>query len=138
MKILKKAVSCMLTAGMAVSLAACGNQVENYYEPGVVNTDTSQTDFTIMGAISALSPGYEDNEVLNQMQENAGIKIKWNVMSDSLAEQVNIRIAGRQLPDAFMAVGFSNYDITTYGSDGAFIDLSPYLTEKYMPNLSKI
>ena len=128
----------MLTAGMTVSMAACGNKVENYYEPGVTNTDTSQTDFTIMGGISALSPGYEDNEVLNQMQEDAGIKINWNVMSDSLAEQVNIRIAGRQLPDAFMAVGFSNYDITTYGSDGAFIDLSPYLTEEYMPNLSKI
>lgn len=128
----------MLAAGMAVSVTACGNQVENYYEPGVVNTDTSQTDFTIMGGISALSPGYEENEVLNQMQQNAGIHINWNVMSDSLAEQVNIRIAGRQLPDAFMAVGFSNYDITTYGSDGAFIDLGPYLTEEYMPNLTKI
>lgn len=107
-------------------------------EPGVANTDVSQTEFTIMGSISALSKGYDNNEVLNQMQENAGIKIKWNVMSDSLSEQVNIRIAGRQLPDAFLAVGFNNYDITTYGSDGAFIDLTPYLTEEYMPNLTKI
>ncbi len=71
-----------------------------------------------MGAISALSKGYDDNEVLNQMQEKAGVKINWNVMSDSLSEQVNIRIAGRQLPDAFLAVGFNNYDIYTYGSDG--------------------
>jgi len=107
-------------------------------EPGVANTDTSQTEFTIMGAVSALSKGYDDNEVLKQMQEKAGIKIDWNVMSDSLSEQVNIRIAGRQLPDAFLAVGFNNYDITTYGSDGAFIDLTPYLTEEYMPNLTKI
>ena len=76
----------MVAAGMTVSMAACGNKAENYYEPGVTNTDTSQTDFTIMGGISALSPGYEDNEVLNQMQEDAGIKINWNVMSDSLAE----------------------------------------------------
>lgn len=55
-------------------------------------------------------------------------------MSDSLAEQVNIRIGGDQLPDAFMGVGFSNYDLSRYGDDGTFIDLTP----EYMPNLSKI
>ena len=38
----------------------------------------------------------------------------------------------------FMGVGFSNYDISRYGDDGTFIDLTPYLTEEYMPNLSKI
>lgn len=138
MKTWKRLTSCLLTAGLAASVTACGTQEQYIMEPGVANTDTSQTEFTIMGAISALSKGYDDNEVLNQMQENAGIKINWNVMSDSLSEQVNIRIAGRQLPDAFLAVGFNNYDITTYGSDGAFIDLTPYLTEKYMPNLTRI
>lgn len=121
-----------------ITAAGCGSQEQYNMEPGVANTDTSQTDFTVMGAISALSKGYDGNEVLNKMQEEAGIHIDWNVMSDSLSEQVNIRIAGRQLPDAFLAVGFNNYDITTYGSDGAFIDLSPYLTEEYMPNLTKI
>ena len=59
-------------------------------------------------------------------------------MSESLGEQVNIRIAGEELPDAFMGVGFSNYDISRYGDDGTFIDLTPYLTEEYMPNLSRI
>ncbi|HBI61113.1 MAG TPA: sugar ABC transporter substrate-binding protein [Lachnospiraceae bacterium] len=138
MRIWKGLVSCTLTAVLVVSVTACGKQEEYIMEPGVANTDTSQTEFTVMGAISALSKGYDDNEVLNQMQEKAGVKINWNVMSDSLSEQVNIRIAGRQLPDAFLAVGFNNYDMYTYGSDGAFIDLSPYLTEEYMPNLSKI
>lgn len=91
-----------------------------------------------MGGMSALSGGYEDNTVLNQMQENAGISIEWITMSDSLAEQVNIRIGTDDLPDAFQAVGFSNYDLSNYGKDGTFIDLTPYLTEEYMPNLSKI
>ena len=72
------------------------------------------------------------------MQENAGIEITWETMSDSLSEQVNIRIAGNQLPDAFIGVGFSNYDLATYGSDGTFIDLTPYITEEYMPNLTAI
>ena len=138
LKIWKKVIFGIWIGSTILLTTACGSKIENYYELGVINTDTSQTNFTIMGGISALSSGYENNEILNQMQENAGIEIEWNVMSDSLTEQVNIRIAGRKLPDAFMAVGFNNYDITTYGSDGAFIDLSPYLTDEYMPNLSKI
>lgn len=135
----KKTTACVLAAGLAVSMAACGSgKKEEKAEKGVANTDTSQTEFDIMGGISALSKGYENNEVLNKLQDEAGIKIKWNVMSDSLSEQVNVRIAGGELPDAFMGVGFNNYDLTNYGSDGTFIDLTPYLTEEYMPNLTKI
>lgn len=137
----KKAVSCTLIAGLTVSMTACGGKKDgsdNEAEPGVANEDVSQTDFTVMGAASALSKGYDDNEVLNKMQEEAGVKIEWNVASDSVAEQVNVRIGGGELPDAFIAVGFNNYDLTNYGEDGTFIDLTPYLTEEYMPNLSKI
>lgn len=134
----RKMVSCMLAAGMVLSMTACGGKTTSKAEPGVANTDTSQTEFDIMGGISALSKGYDKNEVLNKLQEDTGIKINWSVMSDSLSEQVNVRIAGGELPDAFMGVGFSNYDLTNYGSDGTFIDLTPYLTEEYMPNLAKI
>lgn len=134
----KKGVSCLVIAGLAMSMTACGGSSDSKTEPGVANADTTQTEFDIMGGISALSKGYEQNEVLNKLQEDAGIKINWNVMSDSLSEQVNVRIAGGELPDAFMGVGFSNYDLTNYGGDGTFIDLTPYLTEEYMPNLSKI
>lgn len=134
----KRAISCTLIASLMVSMTACSNKQENKIEHGVVNDDSSQTEFSIMGGISALSNGYENNEVLNKLQENVGITIDWNCMSDSLSEQVNIRIAGGELPDAFMGVGFSNYDLSNYGSDGTFIDLTPYLTEEYMPNLTKI
>ena len=138
-KLWKSVISCALVAAMLVSLSACGKKGgNNNVEPGTVNEDTSQTDFSIMGGISALSSGYDNNEVLNQLQDDAGISIDWNCMSDSLSEQVNVRIAGGDLPDAFMGVGFSNYDLTNYGQDGTFIDLTPYITEEYMPNLTKI
>ena len=91
-----------------------------------------------MGGMSALSKGYDSNEVLNRLQQETGIHIDWTCMSDSLREQVNISIAGGELPDAFLAVGFNNYDISRYGDDGTFMDLTPYLTEEYMPNLSRI
>lgn len=135
----KRITALALTAGMAASLCACGGKPSTpKAEPGVANTNTDQTNFEIVGGISALSGGYDSNTVLNELQSNTGIDIKWDCMSDSLSEQVNVRIAGGQLPDAFMGVGFNNYDLTTYGEDGTFIDLTPYLTEEYMPNLTKI
>ena len=97
-----------------------------------------QTEYTIIGGQSAMSPGYQDNEVLNAMQEETGISINWNTMSDSLSEQVNIHIAGGDLPDAFMGVGFSNYELATYGEDGTFIDLTDYINADVMPNLTAI
>jgi len=131
-------ISCGLAAGLVVSLTGCFKTNVVKPEPGVVNEDVSQTEFSIMGGMSALSKGYENNEVLNQMQKEAGIGIQWKCMSDSLKEQVNIRIAGGDMPDAFLGVGFTNYELTNYGDDGTFIDLTPYLTEEYMPNLTKI
>ena len=65
----KKLVACVLTAGLVLSLMACGKNEYGNHEKGVANPDTSQTQFAIMGAQSALSPGYVDNVVLNQLQE---------------------------------------------------------------------
>ena len=137
-KTLKWFTGFALAAFLTLSVTACGGKDYGNHEKGVASTDRSQTKFSIMGAQSALSPGYTDNVVLNQLQQDTGISVDWTTMSESLAEQVNIRIAGDELPDAFMGVGFSNYDISRYGDDGTFIDLTPYLTEEYMPNLSKI
>lgn len=133
----KRTVCAALAVTIMVSITACKNKEEDSKkETEFGNTD--QKEFYILGGMSALSGGYDSNTVLNKMAENAGITIEWETMSESLPEQVNIRIAGEQYPDAFMGVGFSNYDIYTYGSDGVFIDLTPYITEEYMPNLSKI
>ena len=127
-------LSVTLLAGCGGSSASGGGSASS----GEPKLETDQTAFTIMGAQSALSPGYADNEVLNKLMEETGIRIEWNTMSDSLAEQVNIHIAGGDLPDAFLGVGFSNFDLFTYGSDGTFIDLTPYITAEYMPNLTGI
>ena len=110
-----------LVMGLSLSVTACGGKEFGVHEKGVANPDTSQTSFAIMGGQSALSPGYTDNVVLNDLQADTGIEIDWTTMSESLAEQVNIRIAGEELPDAFLGVGFNNYDISRYGDDGTFI-----------------
>ena len=138
---MKRWIALILALAMALSLAACGGSSsggDEVKEPAEANENTDQTEFEIIGGQSALSPGYDNNEVLNNLMSDTGIKINWNTMSDSLSEQVNIHIAGGELPDAFMGCGFSNYELTNYGEDGTFIDLTPYITPEIMPNLSAI
>ena len=137
---MKKFLSFLLAAAMLLALlTACGGGNNAPASSGEPNMDTTQTEFDVLSGISALSGGYDNNPVLNLMQENAGIKINWETMSDSLGEQVGIRITGGDLPDALQAVGFSNYDLGRYGRGGTFIDLTPYVTDpEIMPNLSAI
>ena len=104
-------------------LTGCSSGLVVNVNDGTVNRNLDQTEFDIMGGISALSKGYDNHEVLDGLQESAGVKINWETMSDSLAEQVNIRITGGQYPDAFMGVGFSNYDLARYGDDGTFLEI---------------
>ena len=137
-KNVKRVCAAALTGAMLLLLPGCENGLVSNVNDGTVNQNTEQTDFYIMGGQSALSAGYNDLEVLNDLQENVGIHIDWETMSDSLSEQVNIRITGGQLPDAFQGVGFSNYDLARYGDDGTFLDLTPYLTPDIMPNLYAI
>ncbi|MBQ9210236.1 MAG: extracellular solute-binding protein [Clostridia bacterium] len=126
---MKKLVSIVLAMALLLSLVS-------------VASAEGQTEFNVLSGISALSAGYENSEVLNAMQEQAGVTIKWDTWSDSLGEVVGTRISGnaasREPIDAFQAVGFSNYDLMRYGSAGTFIDLTPYITPEIMPNLSAI
>lgn len=52
----KKFLFCALAAGAALSVTGCGGKDYGHHEKGVVNPDTSQTQFAIMGGQSALSP----------------------------------------------------------------------------------
>ncbi len=130
-KISAVALSVLLLAG---TLTGCSGKESGQPDP----SDTSQTEFEILAYQGPLSGGYENNAVLNDLQEKAGIKIKWNGMSESVGEQVNIKINGGDYPDAFMGISFSDYDLARHGSEGTFIDLTPYITPEIMPNLSKI
>ena len=129
---MKKLLCMLLAVAMVLGLAACGGG-------GVqARGDENQTEFLIVGGMSALSSGNDSNPVLVELAEKAGVEIEWDLMSDSLGEKVGVLIGGNQLPDAFIAVGFSQNDIMEYGEDGTFIDLTPYITPEIMPNLYAI
>jgi putative aldouronate transport system substrate-binding protein len=125
---MKKVVSLVLAAIMLMGLVSFAS--------------AEQTEFNVLSGISALSGGYDNNPVLNDLQAQAGIKITWDCWSDSLSEVVGTRISGNAASknpiDAFQACGFSNFDLMRYGAAGTFIDLTPYITPEIMPNLSAI
>lgn len=128
---MKKAIAILLALTFVIGMVGCGGGK-------VAAGDPDQTDFLIVGGMSVLSSGNDSNPVLVQLAEDAGVEIEWDLMSDSLGEKVGVLIGGNQLPDAFIAVGFSQNDIMEYGGDGTFIDLTPYITPEIMPNLSAI
>ncbi len=128
---MKRIFALLLCGLMALSLAACGSKTQT-------RGDENQNEFLIVGGMSALSSGNDSNPVLVELAEKAGVEIEWDLMSDSLGEKVGVLIGGNQLPDAFIAVGFSQNDINEYGGDGTFIDLTPYITPEIMPNLCGI
>ncbi len=130
-KTMKKFLILALVASMVLGLVACNNGPQK-------RGDENQTDFLVVGGMSTLSSGNDSNPVLMDLAEKAGVEIEWDLMSDSLGEKVGVLIGGNQLPDAFIAVGFSPNDICEYGEDGTFIDLTPYITQENMPNLYAI
>ena len=129
---MKKALSILLAVFFLLSVAACGSSGNSGKK------DENQTDFLIVGGMSVLSSGNDSNPVLTKLAEDAGVEIEWDLMSDSLGEKVGVLIGGNQLPDAFIAVGFSQNDINEYGADGTFIDLTEYITPEIMPKLCAI
>lgn len=70
----KRLLSGILFTGLMLSCTACGTEYAEH-EKGVVRADTEQTDFSIMGGMSALSTSYDKKPVLNELQEEAGIHI---------------------------------------------------------------
>ena len=128
----KRIFALLLCGLMALSLVACGQKTTE------TKIDETKNQFLIVGGMSVLSSGNDSNPVLVDLAEKAGVEIEWDLMSDSLGEKVGVLIGGNQLPDAFIAVGFSQNDINEYGGDGTFIDLTPYITPEIMPNLCGI
>ena len=78
---MKKFVALLLAAMMMLSLASFASAEE-------------APKFKVLSARSALSDDYQYKDVLNALQQEAGVQIEWETWSDSLGEVVGTRLSG--------------------------------------------
>ena len=98
------------------------------------------TTFKIFAGVGTMSPDNSTKPLVQEMNAAKNVEIDWECVAgdDMIAERKNLLFAANDLPDAFMGASLSNYEIISYGADGAIIPLEDYITPEIMPNLCKI
>jgi putative aldouronate transport system substrate-binding protein len=90
------------------------------------------------GSKAPLAPSYEEMSLLQDLEEQTNIQIKWeNVPDNVYEERKNLLLASGDLPDAFYNTGFTDSDIATYAANGTLIPLED-LIEEHAPNLMEV
>lgn len=143
MKSLFKSAGILLLAG-AFALSGCSggggskNQAEspdqdaNFNKTGLPIVNETVT-LRMVSPKAALAPEYSEMEIFKRLEEQTNVKIKWeNIPDTDYAEKKNLLLASGNLPDAFYAAGFSDYELINYGKDGTIIPLEN-LIDQYAP-----
>jgi len=87
---------------------------------------------------AALAPDFGSMELFKRLEKEDNIHINWkNIPDTDYKEKKNLLLASGDLPDAFYAADFSDYELVTYGKDGTIIPLEQLIAD-YAPNLSKL
>lgn len=156
---MKKPISIMLTALLALTLTACGDSgstsnqsgsdVEKLIsEYGFQWTDTSapilndkgasEISFNIYSSKNASALDYNDMKIMQDLYESTNVNVSWENVSESVYSQQKNLILGNKdnRPDAIYHAGMSAGEINRYASRKALLPISDYL--EYMPNFSKI
>ncbi|MCM3697936.1 ABC transporter substrate-binding protein [Paenibacillus macerans] len=148
MKSLFKSAGILLLAG-AFAFSGCSgggganNQAENpgpdanFNETGLPIVKEAVS-LRMVSPKAALAPVYSEMEIFKRLEEQTNVKIKWeNIPDTDYAEKKNLLLASGNLPDAFYAAGFSDYELINYGKDGTIIPLEN-LIDQYAPNLKAL
>lgn len=101
--------------------------------------DGSQT-FTIGVKLSSEVIGdWNTNEYSKWLEERTGVKIQYETVlnTDDDLTRVNAAIASGEMPDAYLAIPFTNDQLSLYGSQGVFQPLEN-LIETYAPEMRKL
>lgn len=75
--------------------------------------------------------------VMAELEEKAGVDLDWQIYYNSdWSEQKSLLLASGELPDAFVGSICLNASDMAQNKD-YFVDLTPYINEETMPNLTK-
>ncbi len=149
----KRVVALLLALGMAGSLlAGCSNDTQNQGNDGgsdvikndVVNKEglpiaNEKITITAMGCKDPGAAEWNDLSLFQKAEEKTNIHFEFELAeTNSYSEKKNLKLASNQYPDMFLRSQsfMTQTDEETYGSQGTFIDLTPYI-EAYAPNVQK-
>ena len=155
---MKKTVSLILCAIMALTLASCGDGktddrtsadvdklVSDY---GYQWTDTSapilndkgaqEISFNIYSSKNASALDYNDMKIMQDLYESTNVYVSWENVSESVYGQQKNLIFGNaaERPDAIYHAGMTAGEINKYAQRHVLLPISDYL--EYMPNFQKI
>lgn len=153
----KKISKYLVFAIMATLLSGCGgnsnNEVTTKAGETVANGDTESNGLSAPGefpivkekqTIKVVSPDtnyildLNTNEFFVAYEEKTNVHVEFEqIAEDAFAEKRNIKMAGGDLPDAFLYGKFKPLEMYQYGSQGSFIPLND-LIEKQGVELKKI
>jgi putative aldouronate transport system substrate-binding protein len=154
---MKKRVVSSVTVFISASLlfAACDSKGAS--DPSPKNSDSQSTSPTagnvsptgfpivkdkvtlkLVAPKNPLSPPFGEMTFFKRLEEQSNVHIEWNnIPSDSYQEKKNLLLASNDLPDAFYSAGFSDFDLSKFGSEGTIVPLEK-LIDTYMPNLKSL
>ncbi len=79
--------------------------------------------------------GFSERYLVKEYERMTGIRMDFTEIEKSgMEEKINIILASNDLPDVFMKCRFGYNDLTRYATDGAFLNIKPYM-DNYAPNL---
>lgn len=146
---LRSLLAAALTAGMVVSLSACGGNGKVELNDGTLQkVDASDLEFplkekaTLTGMISYPANTESDpnkRTIFKRLQEDTNVEIKWTaIQSDQWGDKISLAMANvKTLSDFIFSAGFSDSDLLKYADQGIIIPLEEYI-DAYMPNLKAV
>ena len=102
---------------------------------------TKPITFTLAGITNPVYLGtaedWKKNKFWIRMEEMTNVKFDFiKVISpEAWEEQKSIMMASQDLPDVFFQCKFSKQEEQKFGGQGLLMDIKPYITEEYIPNL---
>ncbi|NLM26642.1 MAG: hypothetical protein GX211_00490 [Clostridiaceae bacterium] len=111
------------------------------YQPTGYPVVTKPITFTLAGITNPVYLGtaedWKKNKFWIRMEEMTNVKFDFiKVISpEAWEEQKSIMMASQDLPDVFFQCKFSKQEEQKFGGQGLLMDIKPYITEEYIPNL---
>lgn len=94
----------------------------------------------VAGVREDISVPFEEVVYFKELEKATNVKVEWlDWPQIAQKERRSLAFAGGDLPDAFYGSwSFDKPDVVNYGTQNQLLDLTPYLTDEVMPNVSKL